>query len=65
MSKWLRPALTMLLTIGLFAATTHMVLQGHLKADVYLTTWGGMVGMMVAFFFGERAALKTPGKEET
>lgn len=64
MSRWLRPILTLLLTFGLFAATTHMVFQSMLKADIYLTTWIQMVGMCVAFYFGERAALKTPKSEE-
>ncbi len=64
MNKWLRPVLTLLLTFGLFAATAHLVFTGRLSAEIFLANWIQMVGMMVAFYFGERAALKSPGKEE-
>lgn len=64
MSKQLRPLLTLILTFGLFFTTTHFVLNGALKADIYLNTWIQMVSMMVAFYFGERSALKRPGESE-
>lgn len=55
---WIRPALTLLLTLGLFSATTHMALGGMLKTDLYLTNWMQLVSVIVAFWFGERAATK-------
>lgn len=63
MTKALRPFLTLLLTCGLFSATTYFVLSERLKGDIYLTTWMQIVGMMIAFWFGERAALKKPGED--
>ena len=64
MTKQLRPFLTLILTFGLFGSTTYFVTSGAIKGDIYLTTWIQMVGMMVAFYFGERSALKTPGDPE-
>jgi len=54
----------LLLTFGLFGSTTYFVTSGAIKGDIYLTTWIQMVGMMVAFYFGEHSALKTPGDPE-
>ena len=64
MIKNLRPILTLILTFGLFFATTYFVYSTLLKGDVYLTTWIQLVSMMIAFYFGERSALKQPSDPE-
>lgn len=64
MTRLLRPALTLFLTLGLFAATTYLVLVGKLEASIYLTSWLNIVLMMIAFFFGERSALKNKDEEK-
>lgn len=64
MTKQLRPFLTLLLTFGLFGASTYFVVIGKISAELYLTTWIQMVAMMIAFYFGERSALKQIGDPE-
>ena len=64
MIKNLRPILTLILTFGLFFSTTYFVYTTALKGDVYLTTWIQLVSMMIAFYFGERSALKQPNEPE-
>ena len=62
MSRLLRPLLTLLLTIGLFGTTTYFVLIAIIAGDLYLSLWLNIVSMMIAFYFGERSAMKQSDK---
>ena len=64
MTRLLRPLLTLLLTIGLFSTTTYFVLESHIAGDLYLSLWLNIVSMMIAFYFGERSALKNKDEEK-
>lgn len=59
-----RPVLTGLLAVGLFAASLFLVYLTRLAADLWFSSWMQIIGMMVAFFFGERSALKTHDDEK-
>ncbi len=53
-----RPLLTFSIGGALFWMSTYLSFAGKLNPDVWFTTWMQIFGMMVAFFFGERSALK-------
>jgi hypothetical protein len=58
---FLRPVIAGLLVfayLAMGAAGTYLKL---IDGNTFLTSLGSMVGMVVAFLFGERAALKRPG----
>jgi len=62
MTRLLRPLLTLLLTIGLFATTTYFVIEKTLDAAIYLTTWIQLVSCIVSYYFAERAVTKRNGE---
>lgn len=64
MTRLLRPALTLFLTLGLFGTTTYFVIASHIAGDLYLSLWLNIVSMMIAFYFGERSALKNKDEEK-
>lgn len=60
MKNTLRPIISVLLV---FAYLCIGAIGAYLKlvdGDTFITSLGNMVGMVVAFLFGERAALKRP-----
>ena len=61
--RWVRPILIVALMLGLFAATTYMVLTKVVTAEVYLATWSPILSILVGHLWGERAALKIPGQD--
>lgn len=61
MNKYLRPILTLLFVLAYVAAGVCFVYLGKASGDQFLNSLAQLVGMVVAFWFGERAALKKPG----
>lgn len=63
MNKHLRPILTLLFVLAYVGAGVGFVYLGKASGDQFLNTLAQLVGMVVAFWFGERAALKKPGSD--
>lgn len=61
MNRFVRPILTVLLVLSYMAAGIYFVFLGKANGDQFLTALSSIVSMVVAFWFGERAALKKPG----
>lgn len=61
MNKHLRPILTLLFVVAYVGAGVAFVYIGKADGNQFLNTLAQLVGMVVAFWFGERAALKKPG----
>lgn len=53
-----RPILTFTLAVLLLCLSSWFVYIKLITGDVWFTTWAQLVGIMLAFFFGERSALK-------
>lgn len=58
---FLRPVIAGLLVLAYLAAGMAGSYLKLIDGDTFLANLGQMVGMVVAFLFGERAALKRPG----
>lgn len=61
MIRYLRPILAIVLVSAYLAIGGTFVYLGKASGDAFLANLGGMVGMIVAFLFGERAASKRTG----
>lgn len=64
MTRIIRPLLTLLLTFTLCIASAVLVFHKALDASVWFQGWLQIVGMIVAFYFGERSALKSKDVEQ-
>ena len=65
LSEGVRPILTYFFAVVYMSVSTYGVLVGKIDFTIYFSQIGTLVGMMIAFWFGERSALKNPngGKE--
>jgi len=55
-----RPVLTYFGFIMYIITLTVGVFTGHLSWAIYVAQVGGLVSIMIGFWFGERSALKKP-----
>lgn len=60
-----RPYLTALIATLFNGICAWAALTGKLTIIEYITAVGPTNSMIIGFWFGERAALKTPGKSNT
>lgn len=58
MIRYLRPILALVLVSAYLAIGATFVYVGKASGDSFLANLASMVGMIVAFLFGERAAMK-------
>lgn len=65
LSESVRPILTYFFAVVYMSVSTYGVFVGKIDFTIYFSQIGTLVGMMIAFWFGERSALKNPngGKE--
>jgi hypothetical protein len=65
LSEGVRPILTYFFAVVYMSVSTYGVLVNKIDFAIYFSQIGTLVGMMIAFWFGERSALKNPmgGKE--
>ena len=65
LSEGVRPILTYFFAVVYMSVSTYGVFVGKIDFTIYFSQIGTLVGMMIAFWFGERSALKNPngGKE--
>ena len=65
LSEGVRPILTYFFAVVYMGVSTYGVLVDKIDFTIYFSQIGTLVGMMIAFWFGERSALKNPngGKE--
>ena len=59
------PILTYFFAVVYMSVSTYGVFVGKIDFTIYFSQIGTLVGMMIAFWFGEKSALKNPngGKE--
>ena len=55
-----RPVLTYFFAIVYMSVSTYGVFVDKIDFTIYFSQIGTLVGMMIAFWFGERSALKNP-----
>lgn len=63
MRAYLRPVIATILVLAYLAIGAVGSYLKLIDANSFVTNLGGMVGMILAFLFGERAALKKPGED--
>ena len=65
LSESVRPILTYFFAVVYMSVSTYGVFVGKIDFTIYFSQIGTLVGMMIAFWFGERSALKNSnrGKE--
>lgn len=65
LSGSVRPILTYFFAVVYMSVSTYGVFVGKIDFTIYFSQIGTLVGMMIAFWFGEKSALKNPngGKE--
>ena len=65
LSESVRPMLTYFFAVVYMSVSTYGVFVGKIDFTIYFSQIGTLVGMMIAFWFGEGSALKNPngGKE--
>ena len=65
LSEGVRPILTYFFAVVYMSVSTYGVLVDKIDFAIYFSQIGTLVGMMIAFWFGKRSALKNPkeGKE--
>lgn len=63
MKAYLRPAIASVLVVAYLALGGTGAYLHLIDANSFITNLGSMVGMILAFLFGERAALKKPGED--
>lgn len=64
MNRLLRPLLTIVLVAGWMWIGVSFSLSDKADGNQFLNNLTTIVGMVIAFWFGERSALKKPGKAE-
>ena len=62
-SESVRPVLTYFGFLVYIITLTLGVFMGHLSWSIYVAQVGGLVSIMIGFWFGERSALKNPKAE--
>ena len=60
LSESVRPILTNYFAVVYMSVSTNGVFVGKIDFTIYFSQIGTLVGMMIAFWFGERSALKNP-----
>lgn len=60
-----RPYLTVFITTLYNVICVWALVEGELKIIEYIAAIGPTNSLVLGFYFGERAALKIPGKDDT